>query len=198
MDEKTAELRDIFVSVTEEETVTDSQEDNRGSLTDESDTAETRLREGIEQLREKFGFTEDISDEKRCHLIERFYEGDSDEEIASAIDTDAETVFYARMDLHLVRDEEPLLEEGIVEMVREQSDASPAELAESTGADPDEIRRCRAVLDATERSRRVSHRFRTLFEEMMTDVELTGQIVADTQEDGLADATEGAETDVDF
>lgn len=198
MDEKTAELRDIFLSVSEEETVTDSQEDSRGSLTDESDTVETRLREGIEQLREKFGFTEDISDEKRCRLIERFYEGDSDEEIASAIDTDDETVFCARMDLHLVRDEEPTLEEGTVEMVREQPDVSPAELAESTGADADEIRRCRAVLDATERSRRVSHRFRTLFEETMTDVELTGQIVADTQDDGLADATEGAETDVDF
>jgi len=34
MDEKTEELRDIFIDVTDEDTVTESQEETRGSLID--------------------------------------------------------------------------------------------------------------------------------------------------------------------
>lgn len=198
MDEKTEELRDLFLSVSEDETVTESQEDERGSLAGGSGSVETRLRETLDGLREKFGFEADLSNAERRRVAEMFYEGHPDGEIAAEIDADAETVFRARMDLHLVRDDEPGLSEDAVRTIRERPDASPAELAEVTGATPEEIRRCRAVLEAEERSRRVSHRFRTAIEELLTDVELTGHLTADTQDDGLEDATEGAETEVDM
>lgn len=198
MDDKTEELRDLFLSVSDEETVTESQSEGRGTLTDESDAAEQRLREGIEQLREKFGFSADLSDAKRCRIVERFYDGETDEEIAAALDIDPGTVLDARMDLHLIREDEPALDEGVVEIVRNRPDADPADLAAATDTTEAEIRRCRAVLEAAERSRRVSHRYRTLFEETLTDVDLTDPFAADAHDDGLADATEGAETDVDM
>ena len=198
MDEKTEELRDIFLSVSEEETVTESQEDERGSLADESESVETRLQRTIDRIREKFGFEASLADEDRRLLVEGFYDGDSDAELADALGTETETVFRARMDLHLVRDAEPELDEAAVDMVRDRSDASAGELADAVGATPDEICRCRAVLGAEARSRRVSQRFRTAFEETLTDVELTGGLTAETHEDGLEEATEGAETEVDL
>ena len=42
MDEKTEQLRDIFMDVAEEGTVTESQAAGRGSLTDADETACTR------------------------------------------------------------------------------------------------------------------------------------------------------------
>jgi len=198
MDDKTEELRDIFLSVSEEETVTESQEDERGSLADESESVGTRLRETIDRVREKFGFEAPLPDEKRRPLVEGFYDGESDPALADALGTDTETVFRARMDLHLVRDTEPELDEAAVETVRDRPDASVRELADAVGSTPDEVRRCRAVLDAEARSRRVSQRFRTAFEEALTDVELTGGLTAETHEDGLDEATEGAETEVDL
>lgn len=198
MDEKTEELRDIFLSMSDEEAVTESQSDDRGSLTDDADSLEAQLREGIEQLREKFGFEAELTDEKRCALIEGFYEEDSDDELAARVDVDPETVFRARMDLHLVRDEEPTLDEATLERLRESPERDPGEIAEKTDRTAETIRRGRAVMETEQRSRRVSHRFRTLFEETVTDVELTDQLAADAQDDGLSGATEGAETEVDF
>lgn len=198
MDDKTEELRDIFLSVSEEETVTESQEDERGSLADESEPVETRLQETIDRVREKFGFEASLPDEKRRRIVEGFYDGDSDGELADALGTDTETVFRARMDLHLVRDAEPELDDAAVETVRDRPDAGARELADVVGSTPKEIRRCRGVIGAEARSRRVSQRFRTAFEETLTDVELTGGLTTETHEDGLEEATEGAETEVDL
>jgi hypothetical protein len=198
MDDKTEELRDIFLSVSEEETVTESQDDDRGSLAEESGSVERRLAGTIDRIREKFGFETDLSDEQRRLVLEGFYDGASDAELAESLGTDTETVFRARMDLHLVRDAEPELDDAAVRTVRDRPDASAAELAETVGSTADEIRRCRAVLEVQDRSRRVSQRFRTTFEEILTDVELTGGLTADPHEDGLDEATEGAETEVDL
>lgn len=194
MEDKTEELRDIFLSVSEEETVTESQTDDRGSLLGQS---EGNLEAVVEQLREKFGFDLSISDEQRCRLIRGFYDGTDDEQLAEELDLDPDTVFEARMELHLLRDEEPQLGAETVEAIRE-SDRPAEELVGELDATAEEIRRCRAVLDTRARSRRVSQRFRTAYEERLTDVDLSDHLAADTHEDGLDGATEGAEVDVDF
>ncbi|MXR50327.1 conditioned medium-induced protein 4 [Halovenus sp. WSH3] len=194
MEEKTEELRDIFLSVSEEETVTESQTEDRGSLLGGSDGD---LTEVVEQLREKFGFELSMDEETRCRLIEAFYDGADDEQLAERFDLDAETVFEARMELHLLRDGEPQLPEETVEAIR-GSERSAERLAEEFDTTAEEIRRCRAVLETRERSRRVSQRFRTAYEERLTDTELSDHLAAETHEDGLDGATEGAEVDVDF
>jgi len=60
MDEKTERLRELFVDIAGEETVTESQTEDRGSLLGDSGGD---LGEVIEQLREKFGFELSLSDE---------------------------------------------------------------------------------------------------------------------------------------
>jgi len=194
MDDKTEELRDIFLSVSDEESVTESQTEDRGSLLGESGGD---LEAVIEQLREKFGFELSLSDRERCRLIEGFYNGKDDGELAEELGIEAEAAFEARMELHLLREDEPRLSEDSLDVIRD-SDQSAEALATALGVSADEIRRSRAVLDAQARSRRVSQRFRTAYEERLTDTELTDHLAAETHEDGLDGATEGAETDVEF
>ncbi len=194
MEEKTEELRDIFLSVSDEETVTESQQDERGSLTEEG-SVEKRLAEIIETLEEKFGFETNLTSEQRRQLIEQFYDGDSDQKLAAAVGYDEETVFDARMELHLLREDEPELDTEIVEQIQ-KSEAEAA--ADELGLEPELIERTRAILATRDRSRRVSHRFRTAYEEIFTDADLTSQFASEAHADGLEDATEGAETDVEF
>jgi hypothetical protein len=197
MDEKTEELRDIFLSVSDEETVTESQTDERGSLTDEGGSVEDRLQDVIDQLREKHGFETDLDDESRRELVQLFYDDRSDEELAAALDVGEETAVRARLELHLLREDEPDVDEDALDRLRED-DAEPEAVAAETGLDVATIERAAAVVAARERSRRASHRFRTAFEEVLTDADLMDQFAADAHDDGLDDATEGAEVDVEF
>lgn len=206
MDEKTAELRDIFLDVAEEETVTESQEASRGSVADAGETDEERLAAAVAEMREKFAFGTDCSDGEYVELVERFFDGDDDGSIATALSVPPEVVFRARMDLHLVRDDDPPgveVDDGTWGLVREQNATVDGELdvetlAAETGLEEATVERVCAVVDATARSRRVSNRFRTTFEECVSDADLRTRLAADAHRDGLADATEDAEVDVDF
>ncbi|MFC7058692.1 conditioned medium-induced protein 4 [Halovenus salina] len=201
MDEKTEELRDIFLDVSEEEAVTESQEELRGSVADSGKVDRERLTGAIEELEEKFDIETDCSTEQRQTLVERFYEGADDETLAAELSVPTATVFETRMSLHLVRDDDPpavTASEETWELLRERADADPETLAAEFDLTATEIERILAVVQANARSRRVSHRFRTTFEECLTDIELSTQLAADAQRDGLDEATEDAEVDVEF
>ena len=81
-------------------------------------------------------------------------------------------------------------------------EAGPEPVADPPGAvlrrDEAAVDRASAVVAAENRSRRVSHRFRTSFEEILTDADLTIRLTGGAHEDGLEEATEGAEVDVEF
>ena len=62
MDEKTEQLRDIFLEVSEDGTVTERQAANRGSLSaDDSDVAE-RVAAVIAEMRDRYEFTTGLND----------------------------------------------------------------------------------------------------------------------------------------
>ncbi len=196
MDEKTEELRDIFMDVAEEETVTESQTEQRGSLLKEG-SVDDRLVEVIERMREKFDFSTDLDNEALCQVIRRFYDGQHDADIAEALSVSEDAVIEARLDLHLVREADTA---GIdVETLRDcDTDTSVAAVAAELDADADTVSRARDALAAEERSRRASQRFRTEFEEVLTDADIAVRLTADVQNDGLDEATEGMEVDVEF
>ncbi|WP_435067883.1 conditioned medium-induced protein 4 [Haloplanus sp. C73] len=168
MDEKTAELRDIFLDATDgEETVTESQAKRRGSLVDadsDSPAVDARLRELVTAMRERYDFETALDTESYVRVIRAFYDGKSDDAIAAAVDVDVETAVQARLDCHLVREDED----------------SPAATA------------------SRERSVRVNHRFRDEFADLLTDDALSERLASDSREDGLREATEDIETDVSF
>jgi hypothetical protein len=195
MDEKTEHLRDIFMDVADDETVTESQTEQRGSLL-RAESVNERLEGTIGKMRERFDFDTELDDHALRVVVRRFYDGESDDGIATVLRVPVEAVFEARMDLHLVREDDA----GDVDLaaVRRLDDATAEDAAARLDVDPGTVARAREVLAAENRAQRVSQRFRTEFEEILTDADIAVRLTADTREDGLDEATEGMEVDVDF
>lgn len=168
MDDKTAELRDIFLDATGGEgTVTERQAERRGSLVDVDDpeTVDARLRDLVAAMRERYDFETDLDPDGYVRLIRGFYDGEDDATLADALGVDTDTVFRARLDCHLVRKDD----EGTA-----------------------------AVEASRERAVRANDRFRDAFTDLLTDADLSGRLASDSREDGLREATEDIETDVSF
>lgn len=196
MDDKTEELRDIFVEVTEEETVTESQTEQRGSLLRDG-SVEERLGDVVERMRDYFEFDTDLETEALCRIITAFYDDESDADIAANLEVDTERVVEARLDLHLVREGDTAVD---VPDLRDRLDAgeSVVDVAEACDTQPATVERAARALQAEQRASRVGQRFRTEFEEVLTDADIAVRLTADVQKDGLEEATEGMEVDVDF
>ncbi|QCC52901.1 hypothetical protein [Halapricum salinum] len=220
MDEKTEELRDIFMDVAEKGTVTERQQEGHGSLSevDEAEIAE-RLRAVVADMRERYDFETGLDDETLAEIVRGFYAGEDDETLARDLDLDAETVFTARMDLHLISEDDrresskangeerpvssgeddadaPLSMSTLRDLLAE--DADDDTIAAELDADDDTITHFRHVAAAQNRARRASHRFQTAFEDALTDADLSIRLTASVQEDGLEDATDDMETNVSF
>lgn len=197
MDEKTEELRDIFLDVTDEEAVTDRQEETPGSLTDDR-PVEERLTTVIDRMCEEYDFETDWSTEDYRRLVRAFFEEDADD-LAAALDADETEIFRARMDLHLLReddDEFPFELRDLRE--RFEAGATPAEVAAAFGVEEATVRRARRVQRAREEARTANDRYRDEFEELVADGDLSTQLARDAQKDGLEEATEGMENDLEM
>ena len=196
MNEKTEQLRDIFTDVTDgEETITESQEDTRGSLERDERTTAERLENVVAQMRDRYEFETPLSDDDLIAVAKAFYEGESDEEIAADIGVDADEIFEARLSLHLI-DESDADEVDLAAIRdREEDDAT---LADEYDVSEATIRRYRRVAVAQDESRAANDRYRDEFDSLLADADLSERMATDVREDGLEDATEGMETDVDF
>jgi hypothetical protein len=201
MDEKTERLRDVFLEVADEDTVTESKAPARGSLLDAPDDAdvEERLDGVIDAVGERYGFSTDLGRGPLRRLVVAFHDGDDDAAIAEAVDADPETVARARLDLHLVR-ESDLAPPADPDAIRERLDegGSVAAAAADLGVDPAALERYRLALRARDRARRANERYRDAFREALSDADLSTRLAAGAREDGLREATEDVETDVQF
>ncbi|OVE83694.1 conditioned medium-induced protein 4 [Natronolimnobius baerhuensis] len=196
MNEKTEELRDIFTTVTDgEATVTQSQEDTRGSLERDDQTDEERLENVITQMRERYEFDTPLSTDELITVAESFYDDESDAEIAADLGVEPDDIFEARMSLHLVSEDDA--DEVDLAAIRNREEDN-ATLAAEYDVSEARIRRYRRVAAAEDESRTANDRYRDEFDSILADADLSAQMTTDVREDGLEDATEGMETDVDF
>ncbi|MDS0476213.1 conditioned medium-induced protein 4 [Natrinema sp. 1APR25-10V2] len=196
MNDKTEELRDIFTDVTDgEETVTESQENTRGSLERDERTDEERLESVVQQMRERYGFETELSNDELLTVARGFYDERSDADIAEELGVDEDEVFEARMTLHLVGEDDADEVDLAAIRDREEDDAT---LAAEYGVNEPQIRRYRRVAEAEDQSRAANDRYRDEFDSVLADAELSERMASDLREDGLEDATDGMETDVDF
>ncbi|PCR89094.1 conditioned medium-induced protein 4 [Natrinema ejinorense] len=196
MNEKTEELRDIFTDVTDgEETVTESQEDTRGSLERDERSDAERLESVVQQMRERYAFETPLSDEELIAVARGFYDDRSDEALADELGVDAEDVFEARLSLHLVGEDDADEVDLAAIRDREEDDAT---LAAEYDVSEGRIRRYRRVAAAEDQSRTANDRYRDEFDSILADADITERMTTDVREDGLEDATEGMETEVDF
>lgn len=196
MTEKTEELKDIFLEVTDEEAVTESQAESRGSLSTTEEGVEERLIEVIGRLRERFPFRTELDDEQLVAVVRAYYEGADDATIADRLGVDEGAIRTARLDCHLDR-EEDTPESVDMGALRERVDdptetemPSDSALAAALDADPEAIDRARHLLATRARARSVSHRFRAEFEDALVDAGLSARLTESVREDGLDEATE--------
>jgi hypothetical protein len=197
MDEKTEQLRDIFVDVTEAETVTESQEEQRGSLVGGA-AVDERLVATIQKMRERLSFETELDDESLCTVVKLFYDGESDDGLATVLAVPPETVVQARMDLHLVREADAHGTDLATVRSLVAGGADVATIADQLDIDRPAAKRARRAAVAEDRAQRVSQRFRTEFEEILTDADIAVRLTAGAQDDGLEEATEDMEVDVEF
>ncbi|WP_435072851.1 hypothetical protein [Halorubrum sp. HHNYT27] len=220
MDEKTAELRDIFVETTGSDTVTERQAESPGTLTDRDEAAvRERLRELIAAMRERYDFSTALDDATYARIARARFDLDDDAAIAAALtagddadyggdDTDgpepvavdADTVRSARFDLHLVREADRQVEDAPFEYADLKSltaeGRSIVDCAEALDADPDTVAKYARVARVDLTSTRANDRFRDEFRDLLTDADIEGNHAETAREDGLKEATEDIETDV--
>lgn len=197
MDERTEELKELFVETTGEESVTEDQQEDRGELSDEAAAADApeRVRDLVARMRERYAFESGLDDDELAELVLGFYADQSDAELADTIGVDEETVFTARMDLHLLREADrdgPFPFEELRELV--VADVPLAERAERLGADEEPVAHYSQVAQAELRSTRANHRFVDEFAELLTDADLSDSHAATARESGLEEAAEDIET----
>lgn len=189
MDEKTEELRDIFMDVAEDGTVTESQEESPGSLATDEEGVDDRIVAVIDRLRERFAFETDLDQSTLVAVVRRFYGGEDDETIAEDLSLSPEEVFTARLDLHLVRDSDTDAPFDLAPL-RKQPDADPETLAGEVDAPVEAVRHYQRVVAAQAQTRQVSQRFRSEFEDVLTEAGLGTTMTESMREDGLKEATE--------
>jgi len=200
MDEKTRKLRDIFMDVAGDGTLTERQEQSRGSLSTDARVDE-RLRSVVEAMRERFDFHSDLPTDALVEVVRGFYDGDSDAEIARRLEGEPAqgTVARARVDLHLVTDHDldaPFdLDANRDALAADQSTAS---IADDLDASESTVRRYRHVVEAQRARRAVGDRYREEFDRLLADSDLAGHLTGELRETGLEDATEGMESNVSF
>ncbi|WP_336001036.1 conditioned medium-induced protein 4 [Halorientalis halophila] len=202
MDEKTEELRDIFVEVTDEETVTERQEEGPGSLAD-ADEGEVaaRVEAVVERMRDRYTFETALGTDALVTVVRGFYDGDDDATLADALVVTPETVFRARMDLHLLDDADTAFPFDLATLrdAREDpDDPDPTALAADLDSDSDTVARALDVVETQAEIRRVSGRFRSEFEDAIPDAALSVRLTESAREDGLREAAEDIETDTQF
>lgn len=200
MDEKTEELRDIFMDVTDDPTVTEQQEETPGSLQSATEVEE-RLETVVAEMRDRYEFGTTLSDEELVTVVRGFYAGQSDAEIARELGDASlgETVSRARIDLHLVRDSDTDAPFDLDELRNLlDGEASTSECAAELDVSESTVRRYRRIVDVQQERRTVSDRYRGEFENVLQDRDLSERMATDVHDDGLDDATEGMETNVSF
>lgn len=200
MDEKTEELRDLFLDVTDESTITEQQEEGRGSLSSEAEI-EARLEAAVATMRDRHEFSTTLSNPELATVVRGYYDGLTDAEIAHELGDASlgKTVSRARIELHLFRDQDtdaPFDIDALRTLL--DADATLEECADELDVSTSTVRRYKRIVNTQTAARRVNHRFTEEFEAILTDRELSDRMTADVQQDGLEDATEGMETDVSF
>jgi hypothetical protein len=218
MDEKTAELRDIFVETTGSDTVTERQAESPGSLTGRDEAAvDERVRELVAAMRERYDFSTDLDDATYARIARGHFEladdaaiaaalaegedaSDAGDEAAEPVAVDPATVRDARFDLHLVREADREAADAPFEYADLKSltaeGRSIVECAEELGADPDTVAKYARVARVDLTSTRANDRFRDEFRDLLTDADIEGSHAESAREDGLKEATEDIETDV--
>jgi len=213
MDEKTSDLRDLFVETTGSGTVTERQAESRGTLTDRDDAViDERVRELVAAMRERYDFSTDLDDATYARIARGRFEKDDDEAVATALDEkreadgdDERSEAGAGSKPHpsSTRDRPrravrpPPRPRGRPrgrrrrvrlrgpEAADRRGGRSIVECADALDADPDAVAKYARVARVDLTSTRANDRFRDEFRDLLTDADIEGSHAETARNDGL-------------
>lgn len=200
MDEKTRQLRDIFMDVADDATVTERQEQSRGSLAADEGRND-QLRSVVDSMRDRYEFRTDLPTAQLVSVVRGFFDGASDAELAEELPSapSPEAVFHARLDLHLVAETDRDAPFDLDQLRDAVDDGRLTdEVADALGESESTVRRYRQVVETDRERRAVGDRYREEFERLLADGDLGSRLTEEVRQTGLEDATEGMETNVSF
>ena len=188
MTDRIDDLRELFARLDGPAQFTEPQQQPRGTV--RADVAVDRdVRALVSGLRERSGFRTSLSDDDLVGVVRGFFAGRSDRDAAAELDTSPETVFRARMNLHLFRPEDvPVELDPVIRRLR--TGESAADVAAALGVSRRAVDRVARVLAARVAARRVNYRYTAEFADLLdgdaASVELDRQIWDDRR--ALVDA----------
>jgi hypothetical protein len=199
-EKKAEELRDIFVDVTDESTVTEEREEERGTLPGE-DEIDDEITDIVNEMRDEHGFETSLEDDEIVQVVRLYHDDESDAEIARELGDDSldKTVRRARIGLHLFRDSDfdaPFEIDRLEKLLDEE--ATNSEIADELGVSSSTVRSYRRAVEARRSSEEVDNEYAERFEAVLEDREISERFTPDAKRDGLEGATEDAEVDVDI
>ncbi|WP_227380603.1 hypothetical protein [Haladaptatus halobius] len=190
---KTDRLREIFMDVADDPTVTEAQEESPGILQDTSAVDET-LSDIIREMKATYEFQTSLSTTELVQLVRLFFDEYSDTAIARKLGDASrdKTVARARIHLQLFRDtdfDSPFDLDRLRDLLRE--DITLADIAETLDVSPSTVRKYRMLLDAEHAADAVDHRYRRRFEAALAAPE-QDEPIRNSFEDGLDDAIDAS------
>ncbi|MDZ7687184.1 MAG: conditioned medium-induced protein 4 [Halobacteriales archaeon] len=199
-EKKAEELRDIFVEVTDESTVTEEREEERGTLPGEEEI-DDEIRGTVDEMRDEYGFETSLEDDDVVQVVRLYNDGASDAEIARELGDDSldKTVRRARIGLHLFHDSDfdaPFDIDRLEELLDEE--ATNSEIADELDVSSSTVRSYRRAVEARRESEEADGEYAERFEAVLEDHEISERFTPNAKRDGLEDATEDAEVDVDL
>jgi|AntDeeMetagen681_2_1112603.scaffolds.fasta_scaffold07182_2 hypothetical protein len=194
-------LTDIFMDVSQgAESTTETQEEQRGSWQPSGNSdAEANIRETIAEMRDRYGLRTKLSDEQLVTLVQAFFEGAGDTEIARGIGDASldKTVTRARLGLHLFRESDTQADFDI-EALRDchEDGCSGAECARQIGIGKSTANRYRRIFEAKAEAEHVAHEYHDRFQQYCRGENIDAEFEPDYfSNDGLADAVADAGAD---
>lgn len=169
-------LQKLYTEMGGAPTSTERQTPARGSLLDEA-TLEARLGAVVERMRERYGLRTSLDSKALATVVEGYYAGRTDAELAEALDTSTETIARARVNVHLFRPADTAATFD-VDTLRRLLDAgtSVEEAADRLGVAPTTAARYAHVLAVQHEARVSGYRYPEEFEELLdVDTERLGR-----------------------
>jgi site-specific recombinase len=191
--EKTDRLREIFLDVAGDHTVTEDQQETPGTLESNSVPNES-LRAIIQEMMQKYGFRTSLETDELITLVRLFYEDYSDSAIARELGNASrdKTVTRARIHLQLFRETDfdaPIDLDDLRDLLN--AETSTAKIAETLDTSKSTIGRYRRILDAEQAAEAVDHRYQQRFEEALAAPE-TDHSIREAVKSGLDDALDAS------
>ena len=194
--EKTARLRELFVTTTGTVTVTEHQEESRGTIRSQR-TVDEALAEIICEMQARYNLQTSLDEDDLIQLVRLYYDGQSDTAIARVLGDESrdKTVTRARIKLHLFRDadfEAPFEIDRLRELVA--ADRSAAEIAAELSVSESTVRSYMTVINAERKAAATEFSYQKQFAKVLKADDESLEPLSLTLHDGLADAIGGADS----